>query len=144
VARRILVAGALAWLAVGAVSVAVAVGWRDRLIAALPPLAIDADAVGGALTVIGIGAFGIGAAHAAVAAGLVRRERWALSAGILLASVLGAGFLALAAAAATSAVRESSLALALGGSAVVAGLATASYGLIAARLVAELRSGSAT
>ena len=142
-ARRILVAGAVAWLALAALGVAVAIGWREWLIAALPPLAIDADAVGGAITVISIGAFGIGAAHASIAAGVARRRRWALSAGALLASVLGTGFLALAAAAATSAFRESNLAIALGALAVVAGLAAASYGLIAARLVAELRSGSA-
>lgn len=140
---RLLIAGAVAWIAIAALGAGVTIGWRDRLLALLPPLTIDADAVGGAITVISIGAFGIGAAHAAIAAGVARRRRWALSAGVLFASVLGAAFLALAAAAATSAFRESALAGALAASAVVAGLAAASYGLIAARLVAELRSGSA-
>jgi hypothetical protein len=142
-ASDLLVAGSVAWLALAAAGVAVAVGWRDRLLALLPPLAIDADAVGGALTVISIGAIGIGVAHAAIAAGIRGGRRWALSAGILLASVLGAGFVALAAAAATSAIRESTQAGALGASAIVAGLAAACYGLIAMRLVTALRSGSA-
>ena len=141
-ASRLLVAGAVAWLALAAFGVGVAIIWRDRLLSLLPPLAIDAEAVGGAVTVIAIAAFGIGAAHVVIAAGVARRRRRALSAGALLASVLGAGFLALAAAAATSAFRESTLAVALGASAVIAGLAAGCYGLIAIRLVAQLRSGS--
>jgi hypothetical protein len=141
--RRVLVAGAVAWLVLAALGVAVSIGFRDRLLALLPPLAIDASAVGGAITVISIGAFGIGAAHAIIGGGLARRQQWALSAGVLLASVLGAGFLVLGAAAATSAFRQSTLALALGASAVLAALAALVYGLTAARLVAELRSGSA-
>lgn len=140
---RLLVAGGVAWVALAGIGLAVAIGWRATLLAALPPLAIDAEAVGGALTAIVIGALGIGAGHGAIAAGLARRRRWALSAGVLLASVLGAGFLALAAAAAASALRESALALALGAAAVAAALAAGCYGLIATRLVAELRSGSA-
>jgi hypothetical protein len=141
-ARRIIVAGTVAWLVVAAVGVALASAWRQSLLALLPPLAIDADAVGGALTVISIGAFVIGAAHAAIWAGLASQKRWARSAGILLASVVCAGFLALAAAAAASAVRDTSLAMGLGGAALIACVAALSYGLAAARLVSELRSGS--
>ena len=142
-ARRILVAGAVAWLVVAALGVAAATGWRDELLAALPVLAIDADAVGGAITVISIGALAIGTAHAAVAAGLGRRRRWAMNGGILLASVLGAAFLTLAAAAATSALRESVIGLHLAAGAVAAAFAALGYGVTAARLIGELRSGSA-
>ena len=133
-----------AWLLLGAIGLLVAVAFRDRMIAALPPLAIDADAVGGALTVIAVGAFGIGTVHAAIAVGLSRRRRWAASAGVLLASVLAAAFVALAVAATASAVRESSLGLQLAAAAILSALATLVYGLMAARLVAELRSGSVT
>ena len=111
--------------------------------AALPVLAVDADAVSGAITAISIGAIAIAGAHAAIAAGLARQRRWALSAGVLLASVLGAGFLALAAAAATSAARESVIGLPLALGAAVSALAAGSYGLVAWRLVGELRSRSA-
>ena len=142
--RRIFLAGAGAWLLVGAIGLLISIAFRDRIIAALPPLAIDADAVGGALTVIAVGALGVGAVHGAIAAGLGRRRRWALSAGVLLASVLAAAFVALAAAAAASAARESVLGLQLAAATVVAGLAATIYGLTAARLVADIRSGSAT
>lgn len=136
-------AAAGAWALLGALGLVVAITWRDRLIAVLPPLAIDAAALGGALTVIAVGAFTIGAVHMAVAVGLGRRRRWALSAAVLLASVLAAGFVALAAAATASAARESALGLQLGGAALVSALAALVYGLTAVRFVAELRSGSA-
>ena len=141
--RRIFLAAAVAWTLLGAVGLFIAIAWRDRLIAELPPLAIDADALGGAITVIAAGAFGIGAAHVIIAAGLGRRNRWALSAGALVASVLAAAFVALAAAATASAVRESALGLQLAGAAAVSVLAALVYGLTAGRLVDELRSGSA-
>jgi hypothetical protein len=143
VARRTLIIGAVAWLFGACVGLVAAVAGRTALLGALPPLAIDADALGGVLAVMAAGALVIGLAHAAVAAGLARDRRWARSAGVLLASVLAVTFLALAATAATSAVRESATALVLiGGAAAAAGVA-AVYGLTAARLVAELRSVSA-
>ena len=75
--------------------------------------------------------------------GLGRGNRWARSAGVLLASVMSVVFLALAATAAASAVRESPLALVLGGAGLAAALAAVAYALTAARLVADLRPGSA-
>ena len=141
-ARTILRIGAIGWLVLAIAGLGVALAGRDALLAALPPLAIDADALGGALTVIAVAALGIGAAHAGVVVGLGRGSRWARSAGVLLASVMSVVFLALAATAAASAVRESPFALVLGGACVVAALAAIGYGLTAARLVADLRSGS--
>lgn len=142
-ARTILLIGAIGWLVVAIAGLGVAIAGRDTLMAALPPLAIDADALGGALTVVAVGALGIGAAHAGVVVGLGRGIRWARSAGVLLASVMSVVFLAIAATAAASAVRESPLALLLGGACVAAALAAIGYALAAARLVADLRSGSA-
>ena len=83
------------------------------------------------------------AEHIVADFGLGRRRRWALSAGALLASVLAVAFVALAAAATASALRESALGLQLAAAAVLAALAALVYGLTAAQLVAELRSGSA-
>lgn len=142
-ARTILLIGAIGWLVVAIAGLGVALAGRDTLMAALPPLAIDADALGGALTVIAVVALGIGAAHAGAVVGLGRGSRWARSAGVLLASVMSVVFLALAATAAASAVRESPLALLLGGACVATTLAAIGYALTAARLVADLRSGSA-
>lgn len=142
-ARTILLIGAAGWLVVAIAGLAVALAGRNALLAALPPLAIDADALGGALTVIAAAALGVGAAHAGVVVGLGRGHRWARSAGVLLASVLAVAFLALAATAAASALRESPLALVLGGACVATASAAVGYALTAASLVAELRSGSA-
>jgi hypothetical protein len=142
VARRTLLTGAVAWLVLACVGLLAAVAGRSALLDALPPLAIDADALGGVLATMAAGSFVVGLAHAGVAAGLARDRRWARSAGVLLASVLAVTFLALAATAAASALREvaSAPVLAVGGLAA-AGVAVA-YGLTAVRLVAELRSTS--
>jgi len=139
----ILLIGAIGWLAVAIAGLGVALVGRDALLAALPPLAIDADALGGALTVIAAAGLGVAAGHAGVVVGLGRDSRWARSAGVLLALVMSVAFLALAATAAASALRESPLALALGGACIAAALAAVAYALTAARLVADLRSGSA-
>ena len=142
-ARRTLLTGVVAWLVVACAGLIATVAGRTALLDALPPLAIDADALGGVLAVMAAGVMVVGLAHAAVAAGLARDRRWARSAGVLLASVLAVTFLALAATAATSAFRESAAALALSIGAVAAAGVAVAYGLTAAQLVAELRAASA-
>lgn len=141
--RRTLLAATAAWLLIALAGLIVAAFGRDRLLAALPPLAIDADALGGAVAVIATASLIIGLAHGGILAGLARDARWARSAGVLLASVLAVAFLALAATAVTSALRETAQAPALAGGAVGAGTVAAVYGLTAARLLTELGSGSA-
>ena len=112
------------------------------LLDALPPVAIDADALGGLAAFMAAGSLVVAVAHAGVAVGLARDVRWARSAGVLLASALAVTFLALAATAAASAVREVASASILSvGTVAALGVAVA-YGLTAARLVAELRSAS--
>ena len=141
-ARRTLLVGAVAWFVLALTGLVVATFGRDALLAALPPLAIDADALGGAVAVIATASLLIGLAHGGLVVGLARDARWARSAGVLLASVLAVAFLALAATAVTSALRETAQAPALAGGAVGAGAVAAVYGLTAARLVTELGSGS--
>jgi hypothetical protein len=144
VARRTLLIGAVAWLVLALAGLVVAVAGRSALMQALPPLTIDADAVGGAVAVIAAASLAIGVAHAGVVAGLAADRRWAQTAGVLLASVLAVTFLALAAAAVTSALREPAAAKPiLAGGAVGAALAAVAYGFTAARLVRELGSRSA-
>jgi hypothetical protein len=143
VARRTLLIGAVAWLVLALTGLATAVLGSAALMDALPPLAIDADALGGALAVIAAGSLAIAVAHAGVVAGLAADRRWARSVGVLLSSVLAVAFLALAATALTSALREPTSAPMMAGGAVAAALAASAYGLTAARLVRELGSGSA-
>jgi hypothetical protein len=142
VVRRTLLTGAVAWLALACTALFVAVAGRTALLEALPPLAIDADALGGVLAVMAAGAILLAMAHAAVVAGLARDRRWARSAGVLLASVLAVTFLALAATGATSALRESAAATILSVGAAAAVVVAAVYGLTVARLLAELKAAS--
>ena len=141
-ARTILIVGAVAWLLAGAASFVLAETGTGWLLSLLPPLAIDADAVGGALTALALTMVVTGTAHLFVVAGLRERRRWATSAGALLASVLAVACVALAAAAISSAVREPAYALPLLGAALVAGSAATGYVLAAVGLARELGSGS--
>jgi hypothetical protein len=143
VARRVLVLGTAVWILLGAVALLLAAVGTDNLLAWLPPLAIDADALGGALTAVGLALVATGVTHLVVLLGLRRRRRWASSAGALLASVLAIASLALAATAFSSAVRESAYALPLIGAGSLVALAAAGYGIAAVRLARELGSGSA-
>jgi hypothetical protein len=142
VARVLLLAAALLWALgalVGAAIAALGVNWLEAL---LPPLAIDTEALRGAIVAVAV-ALALGsAAHVAVLAGLRARRPRAWSAGILLAAVLSVTFVALAAAAATSSIATPASAAVLLGAGAAATLAALGYGIIVARLVAELRSGS--
>jgi len=144
VARTVLIIGAVAWLLVGAAGLVLAAAGTTLLLSLLPPLAIDAEALGGALTAVAVSVIATGAAHLVVVAGLRRDRRWARSAGALLTSVLSVVSLALAAAAISSALREPAAVLPLLGAALVAAFAAAGYALAAVRLVRELGSGPAT
>jgi hypothetical protein len=144
VARTILLVGTIAWLVAGGAGAALAALGTDRLMALLPPLAIDADAVGGALLTVALILVVLGCAHAAVLVGLSRGWRWAGSAGVLLGAVLCTACLALAAAALASGMREAPLASGLYVAAAAAAVAAIGYGLVAVRLTRELTSGSAS
>jgi hypothetical protein len=143
VARNVLVLGAAAWILVGAAALLLAAVGTDNLIAWLPSLAIDADALGGALTAVGGALVAIGATHLVVLVGLRGRRRWAMSAGALLASVLAIASFALAATAFSSAVREPAYALPLAGAGALAILAVGGYSITAVRLARDLGTGSA-
>ena len=142
-ARRTFLIGAAAWLLLAIVGAVATIGFRTALLSALPPLAIDADALGGVLAAMAGASLAVGLVHAGVAAGLGGNRRWARSAGALLASVLAVTFLALAATAVTSALREPGSAPILAIGAVCAVLVATGYGLSVARLIGELRAGSA-
>ena len=142
VARRFLLAATIGWLAVAATALLAAVAGRDSLLAALPPLAIDADALGGALTAVAVGAGAIGALHAWLVGALAGRDRRPRTVGVIHAGLLAAVFVALAAAAAASAIRETALAAWLWLGCAAAAAAAIGYAWTAADLIGQMRSGA--
>ena len=143
-ARAILGIGAGAWSVGCIAAVAVAIVGVERLMALLPPLQVDADAVRGAVIAVAVG-LGLGAAvHLAVLAGLRAQRHRAWSAGILLAALLAATFVALSAAAFTSAVAGSAPVAPVAVAGIAAALIALGYAFAAVRLVGELRAGTAS
>ena len=141
-ARIVLVAGTALWGLAGLLCLGLAIGAAEAILSLLPPLAIDADAVGGAITAFALAFLLLGAAHGVVLLGLRRRHPLAQSAGILLAGVMASGLVALAAAGAVSAARQSASIpmLLLGVAAALLG--AIGYAIAAVHLVGERRSGS--
>lgn len=139
-ARTILRAGAAAWLLAGSAGLGLATLGVQWLLAVLPPLAIDADALARAVGAFSFGLLVVGLAHVAVLTGLRARARWSYSGAVLLAAVLAAGLISVAAAAVTAAVTQPEAAAAL----IACGCASVAwagaYGLAGARLVAEMRN----
>ena len=142
-ARAIFGIGAIAWSLGCVAALGVAVFGVETLLRLLPPLEIDRAAVSGAVTAVGTVFALTAVVHVAVLAGMRNRWRRAWSAAILLASLLAAVFVALAAAAFTSAMAQPSAALALSGAGATAALIALGYALATVRLVGELRAWTA-
>lgn len=139
-ARAILGIGAVAWSVGCIAAILVAIVGVERLMALLPPLQVDAEAVRGAVMAVAVGLALAAVAHLAVLAGLRANRRRAWSAGILLAALLAATFVALAAAAFTSAVAGSAPLVMVGAGGVAAAIVALGYTMATVRLVAELRA----
>jgi hypothetical protein len=142
VARSILVGTASAWLLAGVAGLGLAAFGVEALERILPPLAIDTDALRAAIVSFAIGLVLVGAVHVAILLGLRARRRLAWTAGILMSGVLAATCVALAAAAATSAVADPSRMAQYLAGALGAGVGGLAYGVVAAHLVGELRRRS--
>jgi hypothetical protein len=139
VARRLLLIAGLAWLLAAAIALTIAFVGTARLTQLLPPLAIDTDAVGGAVTAFGF-VFGlVSAAHLGTLLVLGRRPR-VRSAAILLTALFSAIFVTGAAAAFTSAAAapESVPLLLPAGAAAV--IVAGAYGVATASFIGEIRS----
>jgi heme/copper-type cytochrome/quinol oxidase subunit 3 len=121
---------------------ALAVFATDAVADSLPPLAIDTDALRGAITACAGALLLGGFMHLGVIAGLRASRPRAVTAGILLSTVLAALFLALAAAAFTSAAAEPMHWLPWLASGAGATVVTGAYAVSAAGLVTDLRAGS--
>jgi hypothetical protein len=142
--RGVLLAGAIAWSALGLGGIGLGVWGASWLHAQLPPIVIDAAALGGGITAVGVSMFGLGLAHAVVLAGLRRDQRWARSAAVLLSATLAVALLALAAAAASSAVSFPTTAPPLLAGAAIAAIAAGGYAWCLALLVRRIGSGTLT
>lgn len=143
-ARTILLVATILWAVAGVAGLVVAAAGSRALLALLPPLEIDADALGGAITAVSVAVLAMAAIHGLVLAGVRRGHRLALTAGTLLSSLLLVALLASAATAVTSLVRTPDLVGPLGAAAGVALLAAAAYAVVTVALVRELGSRRAS
>lgn len=137
-AVAILLVGAVAWSAAGLAAMALGTLGAGWLYSQLPPLVIDAPALGGGVTAVGAGLVMTGMTHGAVLAGLRRGHRWAVTAAVLLTAVMAVALLALAAAAISSAFALPASALALSAAGALAALAAAAYGWCVVWLVRRI------
>ena len=140
-ARTILIAGAVASLVSGIGGVVFAALGAVALERVLPPLAIDTDALRGAIVALAAAMLLVSLLHAAIIVGLRFGWRLAWTAGVLLAVVLATMFVALAAASGTSAIADPDRAVAYLAGVIGAVVGALAYGFVAARLLGEMRSG---
>jgi hypothetical protein len=141
VARTLLAAATVVWVAAGVLGIGVGMAAASDLQRILPPLAIDLSALGGAVVAVSAVALSVGIVHAALLVGMRAGHHVARSVAIVVAAALAALLLGLAAAAATSAVTVPDRALALLAAALAAVAGAVAYGAVAALLVAEVRAG---
>ncbi len=142
-ARTLLLVTGAVWFVAGLAGIILAAVGTERLEAQLPPLVIDTDALRAAIVAVALALVAVALAHVAVVLGLRAGHRLAWTVGVLMSAMLAAMLVALAAASATSAVADPDRAFAYLVGTLSAGVLALAYGLIAARLVAERRSGSA-
>jgi hypothetical protein len=140
--RSILIAGAVTSFVAGTSGLLLAALGTVALERLLPPLAIDTDALRGAIVALAAGVLLVGLLHLGILAGLRAGRRVAWTAGVLLAAVVATTFVALAAASGTSAIADPDRAGAYLAGLAGASIGAAAYGLVAAGLLRELRSGS--
>jgi hypothetical protein len=138
-ARPLLAILGTLWLVAGVAGIVLGLFGAAWVYARLPPLAIDTDAVGGALTAIGVGLVMLAAVHAGLVIGLGAGRRWAMTAGILLAAAASIAFLAAAASAAASLARAPEQPGPLVAGLIAALAAAAGYGWCAVALMGRRR-----
>jgi hypothetical protein len=142
-ARTVLLAATIVWLAAGAIGIVIGLLGSTGLQRLLPPLAIDLAALGGAVVAVSVGILAVGVAHVVIVLGLRAGHSAARSAALLLAATLSALLVALAAASATSAVTVSERAPSFIAACAAALVGVAAYGLVIVQLVSEMRASRA-
>ena len=139
-ARTLLAVATVAWSLAGLGGLVLGLVGAETLQRALPPLAIDTAALGGAIVAVSTGVLVLAAVHGAVLLGLRAEHRLARTSAILLAATMCALLAALLAAALTGAASVPERALPLLVAALAAGAGAAAYGVAAGLFVDELRS----
>jgi len=109
----------------------------------LPPLQIDAAAVGGATTAIGVALLALGGAHLAAAVGLMRGVAVLHTPAVVLSLAMAVLAIAWAVAAVVSAAAGTGIPAAMLPAAVVLGIVAAAYLWVALTLIGRPRSPSA-
>ncbi len=140
-ARTLLLAAAVVWLVAGAAGIVVGLLGATGIQRLLPPVAVDAAAIGGAALAMGAAVLVVGIAHAAVVLALRAGHRSARSLALLLSATMGTLLVGLAVAAATTAATlpDRAPSFLLAGLAALGG--AVAYWLAAARLLGEVRAG---
>jgi hypothetical protein len=136
VLRRVVVVLGLAWLVLGIAAIVLGVAGGSWLHARLPELTIDAAALGGGMTAVGVGIGLVGAVHVGIARALAFGSIRIMSAGALLAATCAVALIGLAVAALTGIVTWPQLALPLLG---VGGVLISGAAVYLACFVALLR-----
>lgn len=142
--RAVLLAGAVICVIAAIAGALVSAFGVERLLAALPPLAIDADAVAGAVLAVSVALAIAAAMHAAVLVGMARGIRLAWTAGLLLSGLGVAVTIGLAGSALTSAAVEPELAVPLVAAGAACLVASFGYAAAAAWFIGEIRARSAS
>jgi hypothetical protein len=142
VGRAVLAAGAAIWGIAAVAAALVAIFGVDRLLALLPPLAIDADAVGGAALAVSLALALAAAAHLAILLALQRGLRLAWTAGLLLCGLGVAVTIGLMGSAFASAAAEPSMALPLVAAGAAALVASFGYAAATAWFIGQIRAGA--
>lgn len=137
-----LLALGVAWVVMGIGGLGLAALGTERLEAVLPPLAIDTEALRGAIVAVSAGVLGIGVGHLAILLGLRMHRPLAWTVGILGGALMSATLIALAATSGTTAVADPDRALAFTAGALAAAGVAGAYALVTAQLIAERRAGS--
>lgn len=140
--RAVLAAGAAIWGFAAVAAAVVAIFGVERLLALLPPLAIDADAVGGAALAVSLALAVAAAAHLAILVALHRGLRLAWTAGLLLCGLGVAVAIGLMGSAFASAAAEPSMALPLIAAGAAALVASFGYAAGTAWFIGEIRAGA--
>lgn len=143
-ATGLLLGAALLLTAAGLVGLMLGLFFAPWLHDQLPPVLIDAAAVGGAATAIGVVLLGLAAAHLAAALGLIRGIAALRTPAVVLCVAMAVLSIGWAVAALVSAAAGTGIPAAMLPAALVLGVVAAAYGYAARRLIGLPRSPSTT
>ena len=143
-ARVLLAAATVALSLAGLGGLLIGLLGADALQHALPPLAIDTPALGGAVVAVSTGVLVLAAVHGAVLAALRIQHRLARTSAILLGASMCALLAVLVAAALTGAATVPDGAFPMLIAALAAAIGATAYGVVTGLFVKEVRSGRRT